>query len=73
MKLMREPIDLEGDEGQSSLEYALVFIGFLAIATALYALYSFSSEDVLLELIEQSTSHAIGGGGLDGVKDILLY
>lgn len=64
----------KGEAGQSTLEYALVLLILLALVMALAALYRFSSEGRLSELIFQSLSHVVQvKEGLGGIQDILLY
>ena len=62
------------EEGQSTLEYLLVFLGVVAIVVALYALVEVGAKGTLSDLATRSASHSIGAGdGIGGIYDIYMY
>lgn len=65
---------MRGSKGQSSVEFAVVFIAFLAAFIALAALWRAASQGPLQELAEGASSHSFGPGGLlDALADVLSF
>lgn len=60
---------LAEEQGQASLEYALVLAATLALAAALAALWRSTSEGSLLDLALAAASHLASGG----IDDIALF
>ncbi|MEE8719241.1 MAG: hypothetical protein SOI26_00150 [Coriobacteriales bacterium] len=62
------------DLGQSTVEFALVTAGILAVVVALCAIVRVSSDTTLLALAQQAASHAIHEGYEIGVLlDVLMF
>ena len=65
------------DFAQSTVEYAIVTVALLAIVVALAGIWRAGTDGKFAELVEESSSHVVtGGGALDaaaGAKDISLY
>lgn len=59
--------------GQSTVEYALVLLAFLASILALGALWDKAHAGGLLDLALRWASHSLAQGDLDLAKDVLLY
>lgn len=60
--------------GQSTVEYALVLLAFLAMVLALGAVWKVAQEGGLQRLASKAASHALGGEGtLGGMRDIVLF
>lgn len=64
---------LLGCRGQSSVEYALVVVAFLAVVLALAALWHAASSGTLLGLAVDAASHAAGSSLGSLAKDVALY
>ena len=61
-------------QGQSTLEYALVFCAVLAIVVACGALWRAAQQGSFVEAAVQASSHSFQlGGMLGGIQDVLLY
>lgn len=63
---------LREEQGQSSVEYALVLFAFVAVVCALGALWHTGREGKLLRLTLEAASRSITGG-LEAVQGILLF
>lgn len=62
------------EEGQSSVEYALVLGAFLALVLALGLVWSVVGQGGLQRASERAASHAIeGAGAVDGIRDLVLF
>ncbi len=60
--------------GQSTVEYALVLLAFLAMLLALAAVWHVAREGGLQRLATTAASHALGGEGtFGGMRDIVLF
>lgn len=59
--------------GQSTVEYAVLLVAFVAMAAALAALWHAASDGVLLGLATQSASHGTGQGWAALLKDVVGY
>lgn len=60
--------------GQSSVEYALVLVAFLAAILALGAVWHVVGEGGLQRLSEGAASHAVeGDAAVGGMHDIVLF
>lgn len=65
---------MKGCDGQSSVEFAIVFFGFLCAFLALAALWHLASEGPLQELALGASSHSFGEGGtLGALADVLSF
>lgn len=65
---------IEEESGQSTVEYSLVLVAFLAIVLALEALWNQAHEGRLVQLAQMSLSHTISGPSvIGGVQDIVLF
>ena len=65
---------LEGQSGQSSVEYAIVVFAFLAMFAALAALARAAGEGTLAELARQAASHSAEGfADIGFLQDVLAY
>ena len=63
-----------GEDGQATLEYAVVLVAFLSMLVALAAAWHAVRDGSLLVLAHDASSHAITQGGeLGAVQDILSY
>ena len=62
-----------GRRGQSTVEYALVLLAFLAVAVALGALWHAGRDGRLLRIALEAASHLFGGDALGSDNDILLF
>lgn len=63
-----------GTRGQSTVEYAVVLLAFLAMVAALAALWHAGREGRLLRLVVSAASHLLGGGdALGSANDVLLF
>lgn len=62
------------EDGQSTVEHALVLVAFLSALLGMSALWRWVSGGGLLDLALSAASHVWGGGGLVGLsQDLLLY
>ena len=74
MRRWRRPRRLDGDSGQSTTEYALVFAAFLAMVGALGLLWHAASGGTLLEIAIRAASHSFSdGSGVGSWQDILMF
>lgn len=65
---------IDEESGQSTVEYSLVLVAFLAIVLALGALWNQAHENRLVQLAQMSLSHTISGPSvIGGVQDIVLF
>lgn len=62
-----------GEDGQSTIEFVLVTIGFLAVAVALGALWKMLGEGKAVEHALISASHHVQLAAAGAMADILLY
>lgn len=63
-----------GARGQSSLEYALVLLAFVAMVVALCTLWRAAHHGLLLEQARRHASHSLEGGiSSEAVQDVLAY
>lgn len=63
-----------GRRGQSTLEYALVLMAFLATVLAFGALWRAASEGRLLDLAREHASHSLENGiSVEFLQDLLAY
>lgn len=61
-------------DGQSNVEFAIVFFAFLAAFLALAAIWHAAAEGPLLELAEGASSHSFGSDGvIDALADVLCF
>lgn len=66
--------DFRDEQGQASLEYAIVLLAFLSMLAALAAMWHAARDGALLSLSVEASSHAITEGGeLGAVQDVLSY
>ena len=68
----RFPAD-EAESGQGTVEFAVITVGFIAVATAFGALWKLSGEGKVVEHALISASHHIQMAAAGAVADILLY
>lgn len=59
--------------GQSTIEYLLVFVAFIALAVALASVWRAGSEGSLLGYSIRASSHLVGEGLAPALQDVLLY
>lgn len=60
--------------GQSTVEYMAVMVGFMALCTGLYAIYTACSRGLIGKLIINSASHTLrSDNALGHIADILLF
>lgn len=59
------------DAGQTSVEYAVVLTGFLALILALSVIHSFLENGQLVTHALESSSHGIEGVHFDNTRDIM--
>ena len=59
--------------GQSTLEYLLLLVAFVAMVGALALLWHAARDGRLLELSVDAASHSSGGGMTSLLKDVLEY
>lgn len=63
-----------GEEGQTTLEYLLVFLALVAVVVGLSSFVRMGSRGVLGRLATQSASHAVGGWRPgDALLDVFMY
>ena len=62
-----------GELGQSTVEFAVVTVGFLALALGIGALWRGVSGGMFVEHAISSASHHIGGASPQAAADMLLY
>ena len=62
-----------GELGQSTVEYLLVLVAFLAMIAALGALWRAGSGGGLVQLATETASHGQGQGTVALLKDVLGY
>lgn len=65
--------ELTGEGGQSTVEYLLVLVGFLALLVALGALWHVGSGGGLVRISVDAASHGYGQGTVPLLKDVLGY
>ena len=59
--------------GQSSVEYAVVFAGFLAIVAAFFAIWRFLADGTVVEHALGAASHHLTGSIEGGLSDVFLF
>lgn len=60
--------------GQSSVEYALVLLAFLAVAVALFGIWHAANEGTLLDIARRGSSHNARDGLTVGLaQDLASY
>jgi hypothetical protein len=59
--------------GQSTLEYALVLGSLLASVLALASVWRAGGDGSLQRVALEAASHVLGGGGSQGLRDVLLF
>ena len=59
--------------GQSTLEYLLLLVAFVAMVGALALLWHAARDGRLLALATDAASHGSGGGAVSMLKDVLGY
>ncbi|MBP3892616.1 MAG: hypothetical protein J6D34_01070 [Atopobiaceae bacterium] len=60
--------------GQSTVEYALVVMAFVAMLLAMALLWHAGRDGMLLERAIRSSSHQLGGAdALGSLRDVVLY
>ena len=60
--------------GQSTVEFAIVFVAFLAAFLAVAAVWHAASEGPLMDLAQGASSHSFGEGNLlGGLADVLSF
>ena len=59
--------------GQSTLEYLLLLVAFVAMVGALALLWHAARDGRLLALATDAASHGSGGGTVSMLKDVLEY
>lgn len=70
----RCPTGPRGTSGQSTVEYALVLLAFVAMVVTLGLLWHEVRDGTLLRLAVRAASHAIGDGlGLGTLQDLVLF
>ncbi|MCH3967795.1 MAG: hypothetical protein PHR15_03850 [Atopobiaceae bacterium] len=62
-----------GEEGQSTVEYALVLLAFLVGIVALAALWRAAADGTVSKLAADAASHTTGQGMLAAIQDALLF
>ena len=62
-----------GCSGQSTLEYLLLLVAFVAMVGALALLWHAARDGRLLALATDAASHGSGGGAVSMLKDVLEY
>ena len=62
-----------GRAGQSTLEYLLLIVAFIALIGALALLWHAARDGRLLALATDAASHGSGGGAVAMLKDVLEY
>lgn len=60
------------DSGQSTVEYAAILFGVLAVVAGLAAVFELSESGLLMQHALQSASHHVGGS-VAGVVDAFMY
>ncbi len=63
-------VRLDGEDAQSTVEFAAVLVGLLSVVLALGALWRAGEEGALVDAAERCASHALDA---DGAIDISLY
>ena len=63
----------KSDCGQGTVEYALILGVFMAVVIGLGALWNKLDAGVFIVHALSSASHHIGGAGLRGLYDVLLF
>ncbi len=61
------------DGGQSTLEYLLVLIAFLAIVLAMGSMWHAAQDGRLADLARDASSHGAGEGIVGMAQDLLAY
>lgn len=62
-----------GRAGQSTLEYLLLLVAFVAMVGALALIWHAARDGRLLSLATEAASHGSGGGTVALLKDVLEY
>lgn len=62
-----------GSAGQSTVEFAMVFVAFLCVVIGVGALWRLSDSGLLVQHALQSASHHLGGGDIGAWGDVLVY
>ena len=62
-----------GRSGQSTLEYLLMLVAFIAMIGALALLWHAARDGRLLALATDAASHGSGAGAVPMLKDVLEY
>ena len=62
-----------GGSGQSTLEYLLLLVAFVAMIGALALVWHAARDGRLLGLASAAASHGTGAGAVAMLKDVLLY
>lgn len=62
-----------GRSGQSTLEYLLMLVAFIAMIGALALLWHAARDGRLLALATDAASHGSGAGAVSMLKDVLEY
>lgn len=66
-------IGTRDDQGQSTLEYALVLISFLALVVALGAVWHAARDGRFVTLAVESASHSLSAGLVAVLQDVLAF
>ena len=61
------------ERGQATVEYAIVFFGFLALLTALGTLWRLWADGIPIEHALQSASHHLLSAAPGAISDLFLY
>ncbi len=62
------------EDGQSTVEYALVVVAFLSILLALGVVWHSGRQGALLERAIDASSHQVGGSDVHGaLRDVVLF
>ena len=72
MRARGRPGDV-GRAGQSTLEYLLLLVAFVAMIGALALLWHAARDGRLLSLAADAASHGAGGGAVPLLKDVLEF
>ncbi len=59
--------------GQSTLEYLLVLVAFVALVAAFGAMWHAAREGTLVGLATASASHGMGQGVVAALKDLVVF
>ena len=69
----KQPVGTWGERGQSTVEFAIVMAGFLAVVAALSALWHALGGGLLVEHALAAASHHIHAAAAGAASDIFLY